>query len=125
MAVRSGKNGTAVFASTNVDELTNWTMDVQGEDHVYASDKTSGLKRHVVGTVDYTGTITVKSDAGAPQLNTGDAGALVLKEDASDSWSFAAAVIVSGPRTEVDLDTGDIVGYEYGWANAGAVTKPC
>lgn len=121
MAAISGKGGSATFNSSQILQVTRWTLTHRSNNSAWASSSTSGYRNRVAGVKDWQGTIHAKYDASiVPEV--GEIATLSLALDGSDSASGQA--IIDEIELEVDIDTGQVVGYVLAYSGAGALTMP-
>lgn len=121
MAAISGKGGTATFNGAQILQVTRWTLTHRSMNSAWASSSTAGYRNRVAGVKDWQGTIHAKYDASIVPT-VGQIAALSLALDATDAASGQA--IVDEIELEVDIDTGQVVGYVLAYSGAGALTMP-
>ncbi len=125
MAIFSGKDGKVLAGTTTLAEITQWTFQTRSNNVAYGSSATAGYRRRVAGAKDGRGTIRGKLDPADPLTNAfeeGDTVTLQLYLDASRFYSVPA--LIDTLQFEVDIDSGDIVGWVAEFSTDGAWTKP-
>ena len=121
MAVISGKDGSVTFNSTEVLQVTGWSLTHTSHNSAWASSSTGGYRQRVAGVKDWGGSFTAKYDA-AIVPTVGQSAALVLELDGSDSATGTA--IIDSVSLVVDINTGEAVGYSLAFSGNGALTMP-
>jgi hypothetical protein len=106
MAVISGKDGKVMIGAATVADITYWTFATSAQNPAYASSATAGHRKRVGGVKDGGGLIRGK-------LDLADA----VTEDLNEA-------LIDRLRFEVDIDSGDVVGWEAEFSTNGAWTKP-
>lgn len=125
MATLSGKDGKVVVGGTPLAEITAWTLVTSSRNPSYASSDTGGWKTRLAGVKDGRGMLRGKLDTASPitsQLDEGDAATLLLHLNGTLSYQVPA--IIDELRLEIDIDTGDVIGWAAEFSVTGAVTKP-
>ena len=120
----SGKSGTAsIDVFTVPAEVTGWNFEPSVGAPKYASNDTSGHKKAVAATKDFSGSITTKLDAdGNMPFRIGDEVLLQLfVDDSGSNWVRMYALITSHP-IPCDINDGEIVEVEYGFEPQGVPT---
>ena len=119
----SGKNGKVTVASTDIGDVTKWSLDLESNNPAYASNSTSGVKKRVAGVKDSSGSIEYKLDsAAALPLAAGDTVTLKLYINASKYYQ--GDVIIDKVGVVTDIDTGEIVAQTAQFSGNGAWTPP-
>lgn len=124
----SGKGGDIRLGTTSpvqFCEVTKWSFNPKSNNNSYASNCSGGFKRRVAGTKEGSGTVDGKWDPTAPPtdaLDVGDSITLNLHYNATQKWIVPA--VVDSMRIDVDMDSGDIVGWSIDFSSDGAWTKP-
>jgi hypothetical protein len=125
MAVISGVAGSVQIGSSALVECTGWTFNKKVSVHKYASCATGGFKAAVPGVKDGSGSISGKYDDADPiedAIDVGDSVTLKLYVDADDFYSVPS--VIESLDLTVDIDEGEIVGWEAGFQTNGAWTNP-
>lgn len=125
MPTISGKDGKVKLGSATLADITHWKFRTTAGLAAYASSATGGYKRRVAGIKDGGGTLEGKLDPGhavSDDFEEGAAVTLLLYIDATRFYSVPA--IIETFRLEVDIDRGDIVGWQADFSTNGAWTKP-
>jgi len=125
MSVISGKDGKVMIGATTLADITFWTLNTASNNPAYASSATAGHKKRVAGVKDGGGTIQGKldvADAVTDDFDEGDAVTLLLHLDATRFYSVPA--IIDSIQLEVDIDSGEVVGWTAEYSTDGAWTKP-
>ncbi len=125
MSVISGKDGKVMIGATTLADITFWTLATASNNPAYASSATSGHKKRVAGVKDASGSIQGKLDVADPvtdDFDEGDAVTLLLYIDATRFYSVPA--IIDSINFEVDIDTGEVIGWTADYSADGAWTKP-
>jgi len=121
----SGKDGDVKIASTQIAEITKWSWNPKANVPKYASNKTAGYKAAVAGVKDGSGSMEGKWDPAIPAtavIAPGTSVTLKLYINATQFWSVPS--ITEGFKHDVDLDTGEIVGWSCDFQSNGAWTDP-
>jgi hypothetical protein len=121
----SGKDGDVKIGATQIAEITKWSFNPKANIPKYASNKTGGYKKAVVGVRDGAGSIEGKWDPAIPATSVVAPGTLVtlkLYINATQFWSVPSAI--EGFKHDVDLDTGEVVGWSADFQTDGAWTDP-
>jgi hypothetical protein len=107
------KKGGSVFCADH------WTFTKKVAVHKRGHNMSGGFKEAVVGVADGNGTLKgpVGTSGHAP-VSQGDVVALMLYATATAGTSFPIAVI-SEVKEEVDMDNGDIVGWDATFESSG------
>jgi hypothetical protein len=114
----SSTGSTVKIGSSEIVEVTGFDVDRKPEVHTYAANTTDGFQAAVVGTKRASGTVRGKYDPLDPitdHMDDGDAVTLSKYLTASKSTSYPCKI--DGLSFEVDIDTGDIVGWEATWTS--------
>lgn len=127
MAVISGKNGKVNDGTSDIVEVTGWTLHTESNNVAYASSSTAGYRKRVAGVRDGGGRVEGKLDATASSaitdvLDVGDELTLKLYVDATHFYSVPA--VIDTLDVEVDVDTGQPVGWRGEFSTNGAWTEP-
>lgn len=125
MAVISGKDGKVMIGAATVADITYWSFTTAAQNPAYASSATAGHRKRLGGVKDGGGVIRGKldlADAVTDDFNEGDAVTLLLHLNAAKFYTVPA--VIDRLRFEVDIDTGDVVGWEAEFSTNGAWTKP-
>ncbi|MCA9100060.1 MAG: hypothetical protein KDA63_02860 [Planctomycetales bacterium] len=127
MAVISGKNGKVNDGTSDVAEITGWTLRTESNKLAYASSSSGGYRKRVAGVRDGSGRIEGKLDATSANaitevLDVGDALTLKLYVDATHFYSVPA--VIDSLDVEVDINTGEPVGWRGEFSANGAWTNP-
>lgn len=125
MATISGKDGKVRIGTTTLADITRWTLRTSAALSAYASSATGGYKRRIAGVKDGGGTLAGKLDPGDPISDDFDEGAavtLLLFVDADRYYTVPA--VVESFRLEVDIDSGEVIGWQAEFSTSGPWTKP-
>ncbi|MDZ4781242.1 MAG: hypothetical protein SGJ19_13390 [Planctomycetia bacterium] len=125
MSVISGKDGKVMIGVTAVANITFWNFSTLAQNPAYASSATAGHRKRLGGVKDGGGVIRGKldlTDAVTNDVNEGDSVTLLLYLNATKFYSVPA--VIDRLQFEVDIDSGDVVGWEAEFGANGAWTKP-
>ncbi len=125
MSVISGKDGKVMIGVAAVADITYWSFSTAAQNPAYASSATAGHRKRLGGVKDGGGVIRGKldiADAVTDDFNEGDAVTLLLYLNATKFYSVPA--VIDRLQFEVDIDSGDVVGWEAEFSANGAWTKP-
>lgn len=126
----SGKGGNvfldaAPAPGVEVAELMKWSFNPKSNNPAWASNRTAGFKRRVAGVRDGSGSCEGKWDPNDPLTDHLEDGASVtLNLQLSTTHFFVVPAIVDGIKVDVDLDSGEVIGWSFDWSLNGAWTKP-
>jgi hypothetical protein len=128
----SGKSGNCLTlpiggtgTGTEIAELTKWSFNPKCNNPAWASNRTAGFKRRRAGIRDGSGSIEGKWDPGDPITDHLEDGTEVqLNLVTTGAQQFTVPAIIDGLKLDVDLDSGDIIGWSADWSLNGAWTKP-
>lgn len=125
MATISGKDGKIEIDSTQLADITSWTLNTTSNNAAYASSSTSGYKKRVPGVKDGSGSVQGKLDISDPitdDFEEGSAVTLKLYIDATRFYSVPA--VIDSLAIDVDIDNGDVVPFTANYSTDGAWSKP-
>lgn len=131
----SGKNGNVTFlplpisgtpgTPTEVAELTKWSFNPKSNNPAWASNRTGGFKRRRSGIRDGSGSMEGKWDPADPITDyLEDGSEIQLNLVTAGTQQFVVPAIIDGIKLDVDLDSGEIIGWSADWSLNGAWTKP-
>lgn len=121
----SGKDGTVKIGSTDVCEIRNWKFNPKSNNPKYASNKTSGYKRTVAGVKEATGSMSGAWDNANDFLAVVDVGTdVTLKLYTNTTKFFSVPAVIDDVSVNVDVDNGEIVGWDANFSSNGAWTNP-
>lgn len=121
----SGKDGTVKIGSTDICEVRNWKFNPKSNNPKYASNKTSGYKRTVAGVKEATGSISGAWDNANDFLAVVDVGTdVTLKLYTNTTKFFSVPAVIDDVSVNVDIDNGEIVGWDANFSSNGAWTNP-
>lgn len=126
MALISGKDGKVKVATTEVAQVTKWTFEESAEVDKFAHSDSAGYKDGVAGSKDVKGSIEAKfADAGTSPFDVGDRISLELLTDGelTPKGSLTGDAIIASMSVEVDIDTGNAIGFSASYEGVGAWTK--
>lgn len=126
MAVLSGKDGSVTWNGGAISQVTFWKCNETSNNSAWASSSTEGFKHRVCGVRDWTGEFHAKYDGSiAPTVGqgsiSGTAVALTLK--INDTETLTGNAIIDAVELEVDINTGDVVGYVCRYSGTGTLTR--
>lgn len=121
----SGKDGDVKIGTTSVSEIKGWSFNPKSNNPRYASNKTAGYKRTVAGVKEGSGTISGVFDPTTMFFTVIDVGTNVtLKLYLDTTYFFSVPAVIDDYKLTVDLDNGEIVGFEGTFSANGAWTNP-
>jgi len=112
MPVTSAKTGTGSWDGTDLDDVTNITVNKDGGVKTYASSSTSGNISRRKGHVDAEGSFTMKDEV--VPFDEGDDGTLILKSSTATTL-FTGTAIILNISYSVPIEAGDIVEATVTW----------
>jgi hypothetical protein len=118
-------DGKVKIGTTTLADITHWTLRTQALLSSYASSATAGYRRRVAGVKEGSGTLDGKLDPDDPISDDFDEGAsvtLLLHLDATRFYTVPA--VIESFRLEVDIDSGDVLGWHAEFSTNGGWTKP-
>lgn len=123
----SGMNGDVKIGSTSIFEICKWGFNPKANVAKYASNKTLGYKKAVPGVKDGSGNCEGKWVPANPAYTTGILveGTLLtlnLYINATQFWQVPSCV--ESFKIDVDLDTGDVIGWTCDFQTDGAWIAP-
>ena len=126
MAVLSGKDGTVNWNGSLLSQITQWQCTETCHISAWASNSTGGYKHRVAGVKDWSGTFSGKYDGGIAAAvgqgsATGTPVSLVL--GIADGESLSGDAIIESLELLVDIDNGDVVGYQARFSGNGALSR--
>ena len=121
----SGKDGDVKIGTTSINEIKKWSFNPKVNTQRYASNKTGGYKCTIPGTKEATGTLSGVYTATNSHINVIDVGTMVtLKLYITATLYFSVPAVITDYKLDVDLDNGEIVGWEASFESDGAWTNP-
>lgn len=124
----SGKSGDCLIGATpgtQVTELTKWGFNPKCGTSAWASNRSGGYKKRVAGNKDGSGSMEGKWDPTAPITDMLEEGTEVtLNLVITGAQKYIVPAIIEGIKLDVDLDSGDVVGWSADWSTTGPWTKP-
>lgn len=121
----SGKDGTAKIGSTDIYELRGWKFNPKSNNPKYASNRTSGYKRTLAGVKEATGSMSGADDRANDFIAVVDVGTSVtLKLYTDATHFFSVPSVIDDYSMNVDIDNGEIVGWDANFSSSGAWTNP-
>lgn len=107
------KVGVAGSGASTIVVCDHWTFEGKAAVHKRGHNQSGGFKEAIAGTREGSGTIKgpVSPSSGLPPLDDGDQVALMLYSTPTHGKTIPYA-IVSSVKLEVDMDNGDITGWE-------------
>ncbi len=126
MAVLSGKDGSVTWNGGAISQVTAWKCTETAHNSAWASSSTAGYRHRVCGTRDWSGWFAAKYDGSiAATVGQGTISgtpvSLVLQIGPSETLTGNA--IIDEVELEVDVNTGDVVGYTCNFSGTGALTR--
>lgn len=121
----SGKDGDVKIGTTSICEIRKWSFNPKSNNPAYASNKTGGYKKRVAGVKDGTGSMEGAWDPATPAtavINPGTSATLKLYINATQFYSVPS--IIDSFKLDVDVDSGEIVGWSADFGSDGAWTDP-
>jgi hypothetical protein len=120
----SGKDGDVKIGTTAINEIKAWTFNPKANNVRYASNATGGYKRTVAGVKEGSGTCSGVYTATATFHTVIDVGTSVaLKLYLNATLFYSVPAVISDYKLTVDLDSGEIVGWEASFETDGAWTN--
>jgi hypothetical protein len=124
----SGKGGDCTVGTgtpVQVAELTKWGFNPKCATSAWASNRSGGYKRRVAGNKDGSGSIEGKWDPAVPITDMLEEGTEVtLNLVITGTQKYLVPAIIEGIKLDVDLDSGDVVGWSADFSTNGSWTKP-
>jgi len=121
MAAVSGQYGTVHIGSSELLEVNFWSMSRKTNVHQYATNNTSGHKKTVAGTKSGSGTIRgVYDPDDPPDDHFVDGDDVTLKLYTTAAKYIEADSTIENLDYEVEIDEGEVVGWEAGFVTDGA-----
>jgi len=121
----SGKDGDIKIGATAISEIKAWTFNPKSTNPRYASGATGGYKRTVAGVKEGSGTMTGVYSNASPHIAVIDVGTSVtLKLYLDTTHFFSVPSVIDDYKMNVDIDSGEIVGWEGAFSTDGAWTNP-
>lgn len=125
MAQVSGQYGQASVSSSELIGCDGWTLNKAAVVSTRATSADAGWKVAVAGTKSGTGTIKGPWDSADPADDHVDVGTSVsLKLYTTATAYYSLTAIISEFTVEVDIDNGEIVGWNASFTASGAITNP-
>jgi hypothetical protein len=125
MGAASGQYGTVHIGSSELLEVQSWKFSRKAAVHQYASNTTGGHKKTVTGVKSGSGSISGAYDPDDPvddHIEEGDS--VTAKLYTTATKYYTVPMVIENLDLEVDLDEGDIIGWEASFVADGAWTKP-
>lgn len=120
----SGKDGDVKIGTTSINEIKQWTFNPKSNNVRYASNATGGYKRTVAGVKEGSGTCSGVFTGTATFHTVIDVGTSVtLKLYLNATLFYSVPAVIGDYKLTVDLDSGEIVGWEASWETDGAWTN--
>ena len=116
MGVKSGKDGTATWASAEVASLAQWTLVDLSENKDYHTNDSGAARKRVAGIKDSNGSFRVLDQPDG--VTTGQSAELVMYDNEDIA---TVTVIIDSITPTNDVNTGDIVGYDVVWSGNGVL----
>lgn len=126
MAVLSGKDGNVTWNGGAISQVTGWNCTETARNSAWASSNTAGYKHRVCGVRDWSGWFSAKYDgsiAATVGQGTISGTAVSLVLHLNDDESLTGNAIIDSIELEVDVNTGDVVGYTCKFSGTGALTR--
>lgn len=121
----SGKDGDVKIGTTSINEIKKWSFNPKVNTQRYASNKTGGYKCTIPGTKEATGTLSGVYTTSDSHINVIDVGTMVtLKLYINATLFFSVPAVITDYKLDVDLDNGEIVGWEGSFESDGPWTNP-
>lgn len=126
MAVLSGKDGSVTWNGGVISQVTGWRCTETAHNSAWASSSTDGYKHRVCGVRDWSGSFSAKYDisiAATVGQGTISGTAVTLVLQIGESESLSGHAIIDSIELDVDVNSGDVVGYTCNFSGAGALTR--
>ena len=125
MSAESGINSKVLAGSTQVAEITGWSLNPTSNNPSWGSSSVPGFKQRVAGVRDATGSFDFKYDFANRQhatLKEGDLVTLHLYLNAADAIDVPA--VIDAMTFEADVNDGEPIGGTCTFSQTGAITYP-
>lgn len=117
----SGNQGYAMVGSSEIEELTGWTMDRDPGTQTYNAHSGAGWQKTTTGNKKISGTITGKYDPDDPvdsQIATDSLVTLQLHHTSTDYWTGSARL--GAINLSANIDTGEVQSWTCAFESDGA-----
>jgi len=122
--VHIDKTGSGGSSTTDVPDVTKWTVNPKAENLAYASSSTGGWKKRMAGTLDVSGSIDVKcndTDKIESFFKPGEKIA-VMELYMNETLKYSGPAIIDDISVETDIDTGAIISATINFSGDGPWT---
>jgi len=121
MGVYSGKSGKVTVGSTEVADVTKWSLSRKSNVSTFGTSSSSGWKKACAGTDEITGDFEAKL-ADAATAEPVSVGAIVTIELNTGKHKWTGSGMITEVNFEVDIDGGAAVGFKAGFVSDGQWT---
>jgi hypothetical protein len=122
MAVITGKDGSVAVDSTNVSQITSWSISIEADTLEFTNFDSAGWKENKGSLKSWSGSIEGFADtAQTATLAVGDTVALTLVEGGSGSSTYTGDAVVTSKS--VDSSTAELVSVSFDFTGTGTLTE--
>lgn len=107
----SAKNASGTFATNDLGDLTNVTINRPQQLEEYASSGTGGQISRVAGHQDASGQFTMLQE---PTFNRGDTGNLTILYDTGEN-AYNGGAIIGDIQATIDIRSGNAITWQITW----------
>jgi hypothetical protein len=122
MAVITGKDGSVAVDSTNVSQITSWSISIEADTLEFTNFDSAGWKENKGSLKSWSGSIEGFADtAQTATLAVGDTVTLTLVEGGSGSSTYTGDAVVTSKS--VDSSTAELVSVSFDFTGTGTLTE--
>ena len=122
MAVITGKDGSVSVGTTNVTQITSWSISIEADTLEYTNFGSGGWKENMGSLKSWSGSIEGFADtAQAATIAVGTEVDITLVEGGTGSSTYTGAAIVTSKS--VDASTAELVTVSFDFTGSGALTE--
>lgn len=122
MAVITGKDGSVAVDSTNVSQITSWSISIEADTLEFTNFDSAGWKENKGSLKSWSGSIEGFADtAQTATLAVGSTVTLTLVEGGSGSSTYTGDAVVTSKS--VDSSTAELVSVSFDFTGTGTLTE--
>ena len=122
MAVITGKDGSVAVDSTNVSQITSWSISIEADTLEFTNFDSAGWKENKGSLKSWSGSIEGFADtAQTATLAVGDTVTLTLVEGGTGSSTYTGDAVVTSKS--VDSSTAELVSVSFDFTGTGTLTE--
>lgn len=122
MAVITGKDGSVAVDSTNVSQITSWSISIEADTLEFTNFDSAGWKENKGSLKSWSGSIEGFADtAQTATLAVGSTVTLTLVEGGTGSSTYTGDAVVTSKS--VDSSTAELVSVSFDFTGTGTLTE--